>query len=444
MDFPGAQIYFDNGDLVLEGYAYGGPTGEEGLTSFTYRCTDVSGTAPGPIEANSCSGSYTHEPTGTTVNIVGKGRAGDNVELAIYQKYSIIRGEGWYTFEVGFDSNARSAGDFVFKIGCGPFCGNGILEPGEFCDPADEDFDGECREDCTYCGDGVVQTADGENCDPADDSFEGECREDCTYCGDGVVQEGEGCDPAADDAPEGCRDDCTRCGDGIVQPEFETCDYNDPSPDAPDCRGADDFVDEFDCTYCGDGVLQAEGILENCEPPGVGDCSSTCGIDQGPECVTEFDGVTCGEFNLINGPHGHGIFARGSFWPGNDYDPRPFTGGLFNYCPGSEMNFAGTFDNLGTECEIEYSCASVDVGTALQTTATDCSGSMTCGDETIDLTGKSNGVTETDCWVKYVDDPWQCVSWFTFPDGAGGVVQGDLVWSGECPPESIGGGQTLP
>jgi hypothetical protein len=54
----------------------------------------------------------------------------------------------------------------------GPRCGNGVLDPGETCDPPDPTPipgvvppQATCRPDCTFCGDAVVQAADGETCD---------------------------------------------------------------------------------------------------------------------------------------------------------------------------------------------------------------------------------------------------------------------------------------
>src|SRR5262249_48837846 len=49
-------------------------------------------------------------------------------------------------------------------------CGNGVIDPGETCDPPDTTINpitGQvtCRPDCTSCGDGVLQTEDGETCD---------------------------------------------------------------------------------------------------------------------------------------------------------------------------------------------------------------------------------------------------------------------------------------
>ena len=49
-----------------------------------------------------------------------------------------------------------------------PGCGNGVLDPGETCDPPGSPAGPNgniCRPDCTVCGDGVVQMSDGEQCD---------------------------------------------------------------------------------------------------------------------------------------------------------------------------------------------------------------------------------------------------------------------------------------
>jgi hypothetical protein len=54
-----------------------------------------------------------------------------------------------------------------------------VLDPGETCDPPDAPVppnNNLCRDDCTYCGDGVVQTGDGESCDDGN-SVSG-CRPD--------------------------------------------------------------------------------------------------------------------------------------------------------------------------------------------------------------------------------------------------------------------------
>src|SRR5207244_2063641 len=114
---------------------------------------------------------------------------------------------------------------------CPGICGDGVCNiPGQTCDgtancttspPGGSLPPGEsCRApesacQCTFCGDGTVQTACSETCDPADQSTASGCRRatdsggvacECTRCGDGFVQNGqagqpqcgETCDPLND------------------------------------------------------------------------------------------------------------------------------------------------------------------------------------------------------------------------------------------------------
>ncbi len=149
-------------------------------------------------------------------------------------------------------------------------CGDGIVDPdlGETCDPPGSVPDtppgneNACRDNCTYCGDGIVNN--GEECDDPDDP---RCSDDCMvvppFCGDGIVDPNETCDPpgSVPDTPPGnenaCRDSCTYCGDGIVN-NGEECD----DPDDPLCTD--------DCMLvpvCGDGVVDSD-LGETCDPPG--------------------------------------------------------------------------------------------------------------------------------------------------------------------------------
>jgi hypothetical protein len=138
-------------------------------------------------------------------------------------------------------------------------CGDGIVDGslGETCDPpgAVQNNGNLCRDDCTYCGDGVVDP--GEECDPGADP---ECMLDCTiapFCGDGVVDPGEFCDPPGSipdpSFPDNlCREDCTYCGDGVVN-DGEECDFNDPA--APPFCTTDCVIDEpLACRFTGGGV----------------------------------------------------------------------------------------------------------------------------------------------------------------------------------------------
>jgi hypothetical protein len=124
-------------------------------------------------------------------------------------------------------------------------CGDGIIAPGETCDPPGQQGScptGEsCNADCTgcqtVCGDGIIGS--GETCDPPGQQGScptGEsCNADCTgcqtVCGDGIIGSGETCDPPGQQGScptgESCNADCTGCqtvcGDGIIAPG-ETCD----------------------------------------------------------------------------------------------------------------------------------------------------------------------------------------------------------------------------
>ncbi len=147
-------------------------------------------------------------------------------------------------------------------------CGNGIVDPGETCDPPmsvpDDHFpDNKCRETCTYCGDGIVNN--GEECDFNDPDASHSCTNDCMIpaCGDGIVDPSdETCDPpgSVPDTPPGnenaCRDSCTYCGDGIVNNGEECDDPGDP-------RCSDDCM--VVPPFCGDGIVD---IGETCDPPG--------------------------------------------------------------------------------------------------------------------------------------------------------------------------------
>jgi cysteine-rich repeat protein len=64
------------------------------------------------------------------------------------------------------------------------------------------------------CGDGYVSPDAGETCDPPGVPVYTDgpiCRDDCTYCGDGVLDEGEDCDDGNNVAGDGCSPICTFC-----------------------------------------------------------------------------------------------------------------------------------------------------------------------------------------------------------------------------------------
>jgi cysteine-rich repeat protein len=89
-------------------------------------------------------------------------------------------------------------------------CGNGVLDPGEDCDPSLSP----CPADCTVtCGDGVAE-APVEECDPP---VPGQCNALCQAsgeCGDAIMAPGEQCDDGNLIVDDGCHQ-CV-----IVDPPF--------------------------------------------------------------------------------------------------------------------------------------------------------------------------------------------------------------------------------
>jgi len=98
------------------------------------------------------------------------------------------------------------------------------------------------------CGDGFLDTSIGETCDPPgvlQPPNDNVCRDDCTFCGDGIIDSGEDCDDGNDVDGDGCPNDCT-----ITLPDGACC-FDD---------GSCSEETEGDCTglsglYQGDGTI---------------------------------------------------------------------------------------------------------------------------------------------------------------------------------------------
>ncbi len=233
----------------------------------------------------------------------------------------------------------------------GERCGDGDLDPGEFCDDGENNGDTErCQPDCTKneCGDGF--TSPQQLCDDGPKGSD-DCTPMCTLrsCGDGIPQGEEACD----DKNEISTDDCVNCqqagcGDTQVWAGVEECDDgNDNDEDAcvacQDAQCSDGHIwagmEECDdanmnqndeCTNlclqaeCGDGLLdESDNSQEQCDgnpapscadlgfDGGVAQCSGSCQVVGCTECgngILEFPEVcdpkapgsplTCLQFGL--------------------------------------------------------------------------------------------------------------------------------------------------
>jgi len=143
-------------------------------------------------------------------------------------------------------------------------CGNGVVEPGEQCEPPNE---GNCNADCIIigdpeCGNGIKEGT--EQCDDGNlipnDGCDENCEIECENppcvgmeCGNGIVEEenDEECDDGNTENGDGCNDSCKFedpcpgaccpspcCGDGTTDPGEECDDMNDADGDgcSSDCK----------------------------------------------------------------------------------------------------------------------------------------------------------------------------------------------------------------
>ena len=158
--------------------------------------------------------------------------AANEAEMAAYAK------EGQLVFRSDEGTSWMRSKGLWRRLMYAPYCGDGVLEPGEACDDgaANALAPDACRPDCSLpiCGDGVNDSADG--CDDGNNDNTDGCVAGCLVasCGDGFVQAGvEECDdgPANAATQDACRPDCKNpaCGDGVVD-SGEACDDGNLQP----------------------------------------------------------------------------------------------------------------------------------------------------------------------------------------------------------------------
>ncbi len=164
---------------------------------------------------------------------------------------------------------------------CPGECGNGVLDPGETCDPPSS-----CP---TSCDDSDPCTADSLSGDP------NLCNAVCSHDPITSCTDGDGCCPAGCDASSDS--DCSAvCGNGVTEPG-ETCDppsscptsCDDSDPCTADSMSGDPDLCNVSCSHdpitsCtdGDGCCPA-----GCDASSDSDCSATCGngvTEPGEQC----------------------------------------------------------------------------------------------------------------------------------------------------------------
>jgi fibro-slime domain-containing protein len=199
-------------------------------------------------------------------------------------------------------------------------CGNGELEPGEFCDDGNTDDDDGCSADCA--------TVDGD----FDCSVVGKPCVQVVICGNGVLEGDELCDDGNVEDGDGCPADCSMpeegygcvrpgepcvvlsiCGNGVRE-RGERCDDGQMPPAAGD--GCDDLckVEADDGYYCpipgqpcvkqvcGDGVRTRDEVCDDGNTlPGDG-CAANCKmVETGWHCNALGCKAECGDGLRVTG-----------------------------------------------------------------------------------------------------------------------------------------------
>jgi len=156
------------------------------------------------------------------------------------------------------------------------------------------------------CGDSILDTGSGETCDPPGDPQapnDNECRFDCTFCGDGIVNGGEDCDDGNTDDTDECNNDCELQGGCCLEQTEAIC--------------FEELITETDCTmlsttgvngvYLGDGTMC--DTTTNCQSPPTGACCDNfdCQVLTAADCSIintngyQGDGTAC-EANICGIP----------------------------------------------------------------------------------------------------------------------------------------------
>ncbi|HVY30124.1 MAG TPA: DUF4215 domain-containing protein [Polyangiaceae bacterium] len=333
-------------------------------------------------------------------------------------------------------------------------CGNGMLEPGEFCDDGNTKDDDGCSADCqvldpdfdcsqvgepctqvVICGDGVLEG--DEACDDGNTKDADGCSADCamvedgfecvrpgkecvkvSVCGNTVRERGEECDDGNVMTADGCDDKCQieagfycplaggmcdkqECGNSIRTPDEECEDHN--TNDGDGCSHLCKVEAGWHCNSmgckpeCGDGLLRGTEECDDNNATGGDGCSSACKEEPFYSCTKASPSVCTSKISCGNG----------KVDPGEICDP-----------PGTAGCKAG--------------CKSFDPDTTMSST---CGNSIIEGNETCDPPAVGNGCTAA-CKV---EAGWTCPqAGFCFKNPFCGD---NIVQTGEkCDPPNVGNG----
>jgi hypothetical protein len=225
------------------------PCGQSGGTD---NCPAISSATGSPMQAQAPNGvitvsaSATDADPGDVLSYQWTATAGTFMDPTLASTKYTCTSPGTQTIFVTVTDNhvPSCSREQIFMVTCTPpqLCGNGVVDPGEQCDPPSVGCPFVCDSNChtiaSVCGDNCVEP--GEQCDPPQP---GVCSASCTFvptqCGDGVIESGEQCDPPTVNPANLAASTCTTsqcCGATCllqtfdVSPQCEACESKTYSP----------------------------------------------------------------------------------------------------------------------------------------------------------------------------------------------------------------------
>jgi cysteine-rich repeat protein len=246
--------------------------------------------------------------------------------------------------ETQLDSVEYKLDQLLAILGGVSLCGNGIVDPGEECDDANNiDGDG-CSATCKFefCGDNIINN-DWEECETDSDCETNQVCNDCLCedipekCGNGELDPGEECEATgiyegqygpgsefmcnADKTlsecnPATCKyEDTEQCSSNCGA--SQTCNGVAPETELESCSFGSKFLGDYcdaNCqakdTICESGFAGCTGAPE-CDgfAPGTGGCTSQCQLPTPVPCDTDGATKRCGE----SGCYGLSVCSNG-YW----------------------------------------------------------------------------------------------------------------------------------
>ncbi|MEM4259640.1 MAG: dockerin type I domain-containing protein [Candidatus Woesearchaeota archaeon] len=331
----------------------------------------------------------------------------------------------WSSMDVNYADGVVDQSDVDWMVNkipvChAPVCGNGVIEPGEFCDDGNTDNSDSCLNNCNLptCGDGYIWQG-YELCDDGN-NYNNDACVNCNnaICGDGYVQTGfEDCDEGTNNgvSGSGCNLDCTiayirqgdnLCGDCNNDKQFNMADtfclLNYLNNNGPGCDplwvcdvngdgGTQGYVNSLDFIYI-NNYFNHDGPLPQClatlpTNPVCGDVNGMDGVVNGADLVflqAYLAGGSAHNYWWVADVNGDGILNQADYQYLRDYffvpeSPAP-TCGRVNLPKCGDCNNNGFIELSDVSTIINY----IERGTGLPDNISVCdvdnSGNVEIGD----------------------------------------------------------------